>query len=185
MAATARLPADMVLPLWPRACTGAPCGLTDEHGHSGSVAYFHGCAHTFRRCGGFSHRGVAPQWHRPVLPRQRCSALQSKPMAYGPSQSVRQVHIASLARFETVVTGCASCTLMLKDYPKCFSDQDRRQQRRSRQSPAYFGIPLRRWTQKRAARPDSKRSPIILCHASGRGQQPASRVLKRIPASVR
>ena len=62
----------------------------------------------------------------PVLPRQRCSGAPIE--TYGHMERVKKYakfNIASLGRFETVVTGCASCTLALKDYPKWFSGQDR------------------------------------------------------------
>jgi Fe-S oxidoreductase len=35
-------------------------------------------------------------------------------------------NLNSLARYETVVTGCASCTLMLKDYPTLFAEGEER-----------------------------------------------------------
>ena len=103
--------------------------MTEEHGHSGSVAYFHGCAANYFQDGvGDSVIEVLRRnGIEPVLPRQRCSGTPIE--TYGHVDRARacaRFNIASLERFETVVTGCASCTLMLKDYPKWFSNQDRR-----------------------------------------------------------
>src|SRR5438445_6563152 len=130
LAATARLPADMVLPrLAAHLLRERHAGLTEEHGHSGRVAYFHGCAANYFQDGvGDSVIEVLRRnGIEPVLPRQRCSGTPIE--TYGHVDRARacaRFNIASLERFETVVTGCASCTLMLKDYPKWFSNQDRR-----------------------------------------------------------
>jgi Fe-S oxidoreductase len=102
--------------------------LTEEQGHNGPVAYFHGCAANYFQDGVgdavievLRRNGVEP-----VLPRQRCSGTPIE--TYGHVERVKtyaRFNMKSLARFETVVTGCASCTLALKDYPKWFSGQDR------------------------------------------------------------
>ena len=131
LAATARLPADMVLPrLAAHLLRERHAGLTEEHGHSGSVAYFHGCAANYFQdsVGDSVIEVLRRNGIEPVLPRQRCSGTPIE--TYGHVDRARtyaRFNIASLERFETVVTGCASCTLMLKDYPKWFSNQDRRQ----------------------------------------------------------
>jgi Fe-S oxidoreductase len=57
----------------------------------------------------------------PALPPQRCSGTPIQ--TYGHVGLVREsarFNLASLMSYETVVTGCASCTLMLKDYPQLF-----------------------------------------------------------------
>jgi len=57
----------------------------------------------------------------PALPRQRCSGTPIQ--TYGHADLVREgarENLASLELYDTVVTGCASCTLMLKDYPALF-----------------------------------------------------------------
>ncbi len=129
LAETARLPADMVLPpLTSRLLRERHADLTEEQGHAGPVAYFHGCAANYFQDGVgdavievLRRNGVEP-----VLPRQRCSGTPIE--TYGHVERVKtyaRFNIESLARFETVVTGCASCTLALKDYPKWFSGQDR------------------------------------------------------------
>ena len=143
LAATARLPADMVLPrLASRLLRERHAGLTEEHGHSGSVAYFHGCAANYFQDG--VGDSVIEVLRRnaidPVLPRQRCSGTPIE--TYGHVDRARayaKFNIASLARFDTVVTGCASCTLMLKDYPKWFSERTG-SAARQRGSPAKSGI---------------------------------------------
>jgi FAD/FMN-containing dehydrogenase/Fe-S oxidoreductase len=130
LAVTARLPAEMILPrLATRLLRERYAELTEEQGHGGSVGYFHGCAANYFQDGVgdavievLRRNGVEP-----VLPRQRCSGTPIE--TYGHvdrAKAYARFNIASLSRFETVVTGCASCTLMLKDYPKWFSGEDRR-----------------------------------------------------------
>lgn len=129
LAPTAQLPAEMILPrLATRLLRERYAGLTEDHGHAGPVAYFHGCAANYFQDGVgdavinvLRRNGVEP-----VLPRQRCSGTPIE--TYGHVDRVRanaRFNIESLAGFDTVVTGCASCTLMLKDYPKWFSGEER------------------------------------------------------------
>jgi len=62
----------------------------------------------------------------PVLPRQRCSGTPIE--TYGHVDRVKayaRFNVESLSRYDTVVTGCASCTLSLKDYPKWFQGEER------------------------------------------------------------
>src|SRR2546422_11522514 len=50
--------------------------------------------------------------------------------SYGHMDRVKtyaRFNVESLSRYQTVVTGCASCTLALKDYPKWFSGEERKQ----------------------------------------------------------
>jgi len=100
--------------------------LTEETGGHGTVAYFHGCAANYFRDGvgeAVIHL-LQRQGTRPVLPRQRCSGTPIE--TYGHRDRVREYarfNIESLLRFETVVTGCASCTFMLKDYARLFSKE--------------------------------------------------------------
>jgi len=59
-----------------------------------------------------------------VLPRQRCSGTPIQ--TYGHLDIVRdhaEFNIDSLNRYDRVITGCASCTLMLKqEYQEVFTD---------------------------------------------------------------
>lgn len=131
LAPTAKLPADMVLPrLAPRLLRERYAELTEEQSHRGPVAYFHGCAANYFQDGVgdaviavLRRNGVEP-----VLPRQRCSGTPIE--TYGHMDRVKayaRFNVESLSRYDTIVTGCASCTLSLKDYPKWFQGEERRQ----------------------------------------------------------
>ena len=64
---------------------------------------------------------------RVVLPRQSCSGTPVE--TYGHRELARthaRYNLSSLGRFDRVITSCASCTLMLKDYPKFFQGEERR-----------------------------------------------------------
>jgi FAD/FMN-containing dehydrogenase/Fe-S oxidoreductase len=130
LAPTATLPADMVLPrLASRLLRERYASLTEKAGHWGPVAYFHGCAANYFQDGVgdaviavLRRNGVEP-----VLPRQRCSGTPIE--TYGHVERVRdyaRFNVESLSRYETIVTGCASCTLSLKDYPKWFQGEERK-----------------------------------------------------------
>lgn len=134
LAPTARLPRELVLPKF------AERQLRDRHANlipaesaqapSSRVAYFHGCAANYLDDGvGDAVIGVLRKHGvEPALPPQRCSGTPIQ--TYGHMDLVREgarFNLNSLARYETVVTGCASCTLMLKDYPTLFAEgEDRR-----------------------------------------------------------
>lgn len=135
LAPTARLPHDLVLPKL------AQRHLRERHRHlipngtdsspSKTVAYFHGCAANYFDDGVgdavievLKKHGVDP-----ALPPQRCSGTPIQ--TYGHVDLAREgarFNLRSLAPYETIVTGCASCTLMLKDYPTLFQDGEERQQ---------------------------------------------------------
>jgi len=88
-----------------------------------SVAYFHGCAANYLDDGVGDAVIAVLRRHRvePALPAQRCSGTPIQ--TYGHLKLVLEGarhNLASLERYDTVVTGCASCTLMLKDYPGLF-----------------------------------------------------------------
>ncbi len=124
LAESARLPRDLVLPKLARRL------LRQRHPalvrkQSGPVAYFHGCAANYLDDGvGEAVITVLTRLGlEPALPPQRCSGTPIQ--TYGHLDLVRDAarfNLASLASYETVVTGCASCTLMLKDYPTLFED---------------------------------------------------------------
>jgi Fe-S oxidoreductase len=128
IAATARIPRDMVLPKL--AGTHLPerypeLVRTGRNGQA-NVAYFHGCAAKYfdDGVGDAVIRVLRQQGIEPALPPQRCSGTPIQ--TYGHVDLVKEgarFNIASFEPYETIVTGCASCTLMLKDYPKLFSGE--------------------------------------------------------------
>jgi len=135
LAATARLPSELVLPKL------AARQLRDRHAdlipraptqsQAGGVAYFHGCAANYFDDGvGDAVIGVLRRHGvEPALPPQRCSGTPIQ--TYGHQDLVREsarFNLQSFAPYETIVTGCASCTLMLKDYPALFPDGEERQE---------------------------------------------------------
>jgi Fe-S oxidoreductase len=90
------------------------------------VAYFHGCAANYFDDGvGDAVIGVLRKHGvEPDLPPQRCSGTPIE--TYGHRALAKEgarVNLASLAGYDKVVTGCASCTLMLKDYPTLFAGE--------------------------------------------------------------
>lgn len=135
LAATARLPHDLMLPklaarqLRERHADLVPRGVNQSK--SGGVAYFHGCAANYFDDGvGDAVIGVLRKHGvEPALPPQRCSGTPIQ--TYGHQDLVREgarFNLQSFAPYETIVTGCASCTLMLKDYPTLFPDGEERRQ---------------------------------------------------------
>lgn len=91
-----------------------------------TVAYFHGCAANYFDDGVgdavvavLKRHGVTPD-----LPPQRCSGTPIE--TYGHRELAKEgarVNLQSLVEYETVVTGCASCTLALKDYRTLFAGE--------------------------------------------------------------
>ncbi len=133
LAPTARLPYDLRLPKL------APVHLRDRHrdlvpsegqAKSGGVAYFHGCAANYFDDGVGDAVIAVLRRHgvEPALPPQRCSGTPIQ--TYGHIELAREqarFNLHSLEGYDTIVTGCASCTLMLKDYPTLFADEAERQ----------------------------------------------------------
>ncbi|HET9131774.1 MAG TPA: FAD-linked oxidase C-terminal domain-containing protein, partial [Terriglobia bacterium] len=135
LAPTARLPHDLVLPKL------APLHLRERYAHlipnesdsppTRRVAYFHGCAANYFDDGVGDAVIEVLKKHgvEPALPPQRCSGTPIQ--TYGHVDLAREgarFNIRSFVLYETIVTGCASCTLMLKDYPTLFPDGAERQQ---------------------------------------------------------
>ncbi len=129
LAPTARLPHDLVLPklasrhLRERYAHLIPDGI--DSSPSRSVAYFHGCAANYfdDGVGNAVIQVLKKHGVEPALPPQRCSGTPIQ--TYGHTDLVRdgaRFNFRSFAPYETIVTGCASCTLMLKDYPTLFPD---------------------------------------------------------------
>src|SRR5713101_3630673 len=130
LAPTAKLPADMILPrLAPRLLRDRHAELTEERGHHGTVAYFYGCAANYFQDGvGDAVIAVLRKnGIEPVLPRQRCSGTPIETYGHvGRVKDYARFNVESLSRYDTIVTGCASCTLSLKDYPKWFQGEERK-----------------------------------------------------------
>jgi len=117
LAPTARIPSDMKLPrLAKRHLRERYAALTES---KQQVAYFHGCAANYfdDGVGDAVIEVLKKNGIEVALPPQRCSGTPIQ--TYGWIDRVREnarFNIASLESFETVITGCASCTFMLKDY---------------------------------------------------------------------
>jgi Fe-S oxidoreductase len=90
------------------------------------VAYFHGCAANYFDDGVGDAVIAVLRKHgvEPDLPPQRCSGTPIE--TYGHRALAKEgarVNLAAMAKYDTVVTGCASCTLALKDYPTLFTGE--------------------------------------------------------------
>lgn len=90
------------------------------------VAYFHGCAANYFADGVGDAVIAVLRKHgvEPDLPPQRCSGTPIE--TYGHRDLAKEgarENLRSFAGYDTVVTGCASCTLMLKDYRTLFAGQ--------------------------------------------------------------
>jgi Fe-S oxidoreductase len=135
LAPTARLPHELVLPKF------APRHLRERYAElipngtdsspTRTVAYFHGCAANYFDDGVGDAVIEVLKKHgvEPALPPQRCSGTPVQ--TYGHVDLAREgarFNLRSFEPYETVVTGCASCTLMLKDYPTLFPEGTERQQ---------------------------------------------------------
>ncbi|MDR4470355.1 MAG: 4Fe-4S dicluster domain-containing protein [Nitrospira sp.] len=135
LAPTARLPHELSLPkLAQQHLRERNAHLIPRGGHAAptrAVAYFHGCAANYFDDGVGDAVIEVLQKHgvEPDLPAQRCSGTPIQ--TYGHVDLVREgarFNLESFANYATIVTGCASCTLMLKDYPTLFQDGAERQQ---------------------------------------------------------
>jgi len=121
----AQIPADMILPhLAKRHLRERHAELIDS---KSTIAYFHGCAANYfdDGVGDAVIELLRENGIEPVLPPQRCSGTPIQ--TYGFPDLVREnarFNINSFEAYETVITGCASCTLMLKDYTKLFNKED-------------------------------------------------------------
>ncbi len=128
LAETAKIPRDMELPRLAkrffRERHRALC--LDPHQPQSSVAYFHGCAANYFDDGVgdavikvLRRYGVVPD-----LPPQRCSGTPIDTYGYRAlAKEGARFNLESLSSYDTIVTGCASCTLALKDYPRLFTDE--------------------------------------------------------------
>ncbi len=123
LAPTARIPAKMVLPRLARKT------LRERHSEKtilkSDLAYFHGCAANYLDDGVGDAVIALLKQHRleAALPAQRCSGTPIQ--TYGLNDQVREnarFNLDQLDSYKKVVTGCASCTFMLKDYAALFDD---------------------------------------------------------------
>ncbi|MFN8672756.1 MAG: FAD-binding and (Fe-S)-binding domain-containing protein [Candidatus Sericytochromatia bacterium] len=127
IAPTARLPKEMVLPKFAKATLRERYGnLTEEYGKKGKVAYFHGCAGNYldNGIGDAVINVLTKNGIEPVLPKQRCSGTPI--ITYGNKDVMlenAEFNLDSLAKYEKVITSCASCNLMLKEYEKYVSEE--------------------------------------------------------------
>ncbi len=99
---------------------------TREGGSPPKVAYFHGCAANYFDDGvGDAVINVLAQYGvQPDLPPQRCSGTPIE--TYGHRALAKEgarYNVDNLAGYDVIVTGCASCTLALKDYAKLFQGE--------------------------------------------------------------
>ena len=127
LAPSAKLAATIALPkLASRQLRDRHAHLVPSVGQRSPVAYFHGCAANYFDDGVgdaviavLRKHGVVPD-----LPPQRCSGTPIE--TYGHRELAKEgarENLQSFVGYDTVVTGCASCTLMLKDYPKLFAGE--------------------------------------------------------------
>jgi Fe-S oxidoreductase len=120
----ARIPAKMKLPkLRKKTLRSAFHDLSEEGGRKGNIAYFHGCAANYLDdgVGEAMIRLLSRGEGQLVLPRQTCSGTPIE--TYGHRDLARSCaaqNLESLSGYERIVTGCASCTLALKDLPHQF-----------------------------------------------------------------
>ncbi|MBA2487482.1 MAG: FAD-binding oxidoreductase [Nitrospira sp.] len=133
IAQTAKFPAEMLLPkLAGNHLRDRYPELTQlfKNAQAPRVAYFHGCAANYFEDGVGDAVIAVLRTHgvEPDLPPQRCSGTPIE--TYGHVDLVKEnarFNVQSLAGYDTVVTGCASCTLMLKEYKKFFETEPERE----------------------------------------------------------
>ena len=129
LADTASLPPQLVVPrLAQRHLRDRYPELVLQTGQAARspVAYFHGCAANYFDDGVGDAVIAVLRKHgvEPDLPSQRCSGTPIE--TYGHRALAKEggrINLASMAGYDKVVTGCASCTLMLKDYPTLFAGE--------------------------------------------------------------
>jgi FAD/FMN-containing dehydrogenase/Fe-S oxidoreductase len=122
----ARIPAGLKLPrLRSKTLRSSFHDWTEEGGRKGDVAYFHGCAANYLDdgVGEAMIRILSRGKGQVVLPRQTCSGTPIETYGHRDlTRSCARENLESLSRYEKIVTGCASCTLALKDLPHQFPD---------------------------------------------------------------
>ncbi len=97
--------------------------LTVEGGRTGDLAYFHGCAARYfdDRIGESLISLLSQSSRRLVLPRQTCSGPPIETYGHADlAKRAAEFNLENLEGFPVIVTGCASCTLALKDLSEHF-----------------------------------------------------------------
>ena len=124
VAENARIPASLKLPkLRSKTLRSSFYGLTEEGGRKGNIAYFHGCAANYLDdgVGEAMIRLLSRVKGELVLPRQTCSGTPIETYGHRDlTKTCADENLENLSGYERVVTGCASCTLALKDLPHYF-----------------------------------------------------------------
>lgn len=102
--------------------------FTERISDFGEVALFHGCADNLLESNVgeaifevFDHLGI-----KVLIPEQKCCGLPQE--VYGHRENLiekARFNIDRLIRFDSIITGCASCLLKLKEYEKLFDDGSR------------------------------------------------------------
>lgn len=127
IAPTARIPKEMVFPKLAKSTLREKHGsLTEEAGKKGEIAYFHGCAANYieNQIGDSVINVLRKNGIEPVLPKQRCSGTPI--ITYGNKDIMienAKYNIDSLLKYEKIITSCASCNLMIKEYEKYLDDE--------------------------------------------------------------
>jgi Fe-S oxidoreductase len=129
LAPGARLSSQIALPkLAARQLRERHARLTTSVGEAprSKVAYFHGCAANYFDDGVGDAVIAVLRRHgvEPDLPPQRCSGTPIE--TYGHRNLAKEgarENLRAFAGYDTVITGCASCTLMLKDYATLFAGE--------------------------------------------------------------
>ncbi len=123
----ARLPADLLLPRIRKISLRESFReLTEEGGRTGDLAYFHGCAaNTLDDGVGEAMIRILSRasGYRLVLPVQTCSGTPIE--TYGHRDLALEAarrNLSALSGYRRIVTGCASCTLALRDLPDRFPE---------------------------------------------------------------
>jgi Fe-S oxidoreductase len=154
------------------------------------VAYFHGCAANFFDDGVGDAVIAVLRKHgvEPDLPPQRCSGTPIE--TYGHRALAKEgarENLSALAGYETVVTGCASCTLMLKDYVTLFAGEPERSAaeglaRRVKHIAEFVAASPVQPAMAPPASPQGKVTYHSSCHlrAAGVTKEPRA-ILKRLP----
>lgn len=133
------LPADLTLPRIRKTSLRETFrDLTEEGGRTGDLAYFHGCAaNTLDDGTGEAMIRLLSRasGYRLVLPAQTCSGTPIETYGHRDlvSESARR-NLAALSGYRRIVTGCASCTLALRDLPIRFPDGSAEQEEARRLS---------------------------------------------------
>jgi Fe-S oxidoreductase len=122
----ARIPKEMKIPkLFTNTLREKYYYLTEEYGKKSNIAYFHGCANNYidNGIGESVIEILSKNGFDITLPKQKCSGTPI--LTYGSKDIALEnikFNIDSLIKYEKIITSCASCNLMLKEYTKYFDN---------------------------------------------------------------